>query len=195
MKIKAIEAIIKANKTIVIIKEDGCQWLGNGSALYPLYDFPKMNQQNIFAMFDIPEDKREKYAYRESTGETLSGLLADDYPGEMQVGQVFGLSLLINGAVTRILDTSQGAMFIDQRYLKPFCDDSIELFERKGADGRTYIAVKKGFFLAGLILPLHVIDEKFCKDLFSIYDMCRAALVFQSQKQAEQERPEDGSDE
>lgn len=26
MKIKAIEAIIKANKTIVIIKENGCQW-------------------------------------------------------------------------------------------------------------------------------------------------------------------------
>ena len=77
MKIKAIEAIIKANKTIVIIKEDGCQWLGNGSALYPLYDFPKMNQQNIFAMFDIPEDKREKYAYRESTGETLSSRFSD----------------------------------------------------------------------------------------------------------------------
>ncbi len=40
---------------------------------------------------------------------------------------------------------SDSDILIDLRYLKPFRDDDVELFERKGADGRTYIAVKKDF--------------------------------------------------
>ena len=73
-------------------------------------------------------------------------------------------------------------MLIDIRYLKPFCDDNVELFERKGTDGRTYIAVKKGFFLSGLICPMQVIDEKFCKELFHIFEVCQAPLIFRAER-------------
>lgn len=38
MKLKQIEAILKAEKTIIVSETSACQWLGNGSAFYPVYE-------------------------------------------------------------------------------------------------------------------------------------------------------------
>lgn len=59
MKIKQIEAILKASKTIAVIETPSCQWLSNGFAAYPIYNLPELTEENIFAMFDIPKDKQE----------------------------------------------------------------------------------------------------------------------------------------
>ena len=53
MKLKQIEAILKAEKTIIVSETPSCQWLGNGAAFYPVYNLPKLTQDNIFTMFDI----------------------------------------------------------------------------------------------------------------------------------------------
>lgn len=55
MKLKQIEAILKAEKTIIVSETSACQWLGNGSAFYPVYNLPKLTKDNIFTMFDITE--------------------------------------------------------------------------------------------------------------------------------------------
>lgn len=65
MKLKQIEAILKAEKTIIVSETSACQWLGNGAAFYPVYNLPKLTKDNIFTMFDITEEKRDKFYFEE----------------------------------------------------------------------------------------------------------------------------------
>ena len=65
MKIKQIESILKAEKTIIVVETSACQWLGNGAAFYPVHNLPKLTKENIFTIFDIPEEKRDKFYFEE----------------------------------------------------------------------------------------------------------------------------------
>jgi hypothetical protein len=65
MKLKQIEAILKAEKTIIVSETAACQWIGNGATFYPVYNLPKLTQNNIFTMFDIAEDKRKNFYFEE----------------------------------------------------------------------------------------------------------------------------------
>ena len=47
MKIKQIESILKAEKTIIVAETAACQWLGNSSAFYPIYNLPKLTKEEI----------------------------------------------------------------------------------------------------------------------------------------------------
>ena len=163
MKIKAVESIIKANRAIYISKGDGCQWIGNGAAMYPLYGLPELSQENIFTMFDIPEDKREKYTFMQ----IQNARDLDNYPGEQEVYSL-STSIVASGALLNVYETSRGAVFLDARYLRPFRDDDISVFERIGDNG-VYIAVKKGFFLAGIIAPAAVNAGQVFSDLKRIH--------------------------
>ncbi len=36
--------------------------------------------------------------------------------------------------------------------------------------------------MTGLICSMQVIDEKFCKELFHIFEVCQASLIFRAEK-------------
>lgn len=67
MKIKSIAAICKKNKNIVIFErysDDGdilTQYIGDGSAVYPVIGLPPLDAESLLTIFDVPEKDRDNY--------------------------------------------------------------------------------------------------------------------------------------
>lgn len=67
MKIKSITAICKKNKNIAIFErysDDGdilTQYIGDGSAVYPVIGLPPLDAESLLTIFDVPEKDRDNY--------------------------------------------------------------------------------------------------------------------------------------
>lgn len=191
MKIKRVESILKARKTIITYHtEDKCQWIGDGSAFYPIYNLPPLTEENIFAMFDIAESKRDKFFFAERTLPDNLSFKDTDATEVMLDRAEYAISF--NGRNLEPLKTSQGVAFIDKRYLSPFenTDNSYELYERTTKDGAIYFAVKNGFLLLGVIAPYDLVSERFImklKELLVMSQMVWANKEEQVRIEEEQE--------
>ena len=201
MKIKQIESILKAEKTIIVVETSACQWLGNGAAFYPVHNLPKLTKENIFTIFDIPEEKRDKFYFEER--ELPSWLNFEDTDKSEQMLDRGSIGICAQGRTLEPLKTSLGITFINERYLKPFADadGGYELYERIDALGRVYIAVKSGFLLLGIISMYDLINEKFVNTLQSLLDLSRVALsnkahqaIIENSRQLTLDDEEDGNE-
>lgn len=67
MKIKSIAAICKKNKNIAIFErysDDGdilTQYIGDGSAVYPVIGLPPLDAESLLTIFGVPEKDRDNY--------------------------------------------------------------------------------------------------------------------------------------
>lgn len=182
MKLKQIEAILKAEKTIIVSETPACQWLGNGAAFYPVYNLPKLTQDNIFTMFDIAEDKRDKFYFKER--ELPSFINFEDGDESEEMLDRGTIAFYAQGRTLEPLKTSQGIAFINTRYLKPFADSQAgyELYERTDKLGRLYIVVKSGFVLLGVFSPYDLVNENFIQTLEEILNLSKVTLFNKQEK-------------
>ena len=80
MKIKSIAAICKKNKNIAIFErysDDGdtlTQYIGDGSAVYPVVGLPQLDKESLLTIFDVPE--AADYQEGERHGDTIQGMPA-----------------------------------------------------------------------------------------------------------------------
>lgn len=73
-----------------------------------------------------------------------------------------------NGMQIIPLRTKDGIIFIGEQFLEPLADeiDLLNLYERKTPKGVSYVAVKAGMMLRGIIAPYDVVtDKKFITQL------------------------------
>lgn len=192
MKIKQIESILKSKKTIMVLNTPSCQWLGDGSAFYPVYNLPKLTQENIFTIFDIPEDKRDKFYFNEQDAPTHINFDDVDENEQMLDRSKF-IDIFAYGSVLEALTTSDGISFIDTRYLKPFADieDGCELYERIDKNGETYIAAKSGMIIIGIIKPYgRLINEGFIQALENMLNLSRTALFNKEKRKPPENDPD-----
>lgn len=190
MKLKQIEAILKAEKTIIVSETYACQWLGNGEAFYPVYNLPKLTKDNIFTMFDITEEKRDKFYFEERPFPSFINF--KDFDNNEQLLERGTIAFCAHGRTLEPLKTSQGIAFINSRYLKPFSDidAGFELYERITPKGTPYIAIKSGFMLLGIISLYDIVDEIFINTLNEILELSRITFL-NKQKTATQMKMED----
>ena len=153
MKIGAIEKLCKSARRILIINDEerGIQWLGDGYCLYPLFKLPRLNGENIFAIFDIPEDKQGKIYFEEKEKLPMSLNVEDVSDGETPITPE-SICISYNGKALVPIKCSVGVMMIDKRYLGVF-DGDVAYYERLLPSGRPYVVAKEGMFTAGIILP------------------------------------------
>lgn len=153
MKIGTIEKLCKSAKRISIVNdgERSIQWISDGYCMYPLFKLPKLNAENIFAIFDIPEDKQGKIQFD----------VRDDFPVSLNFGDVDGAEHVItpdaysinaNGITLVPFRCSLGVMLIDKKYLGVF-DGEVTFYERCTSFGWPYLVAKEGMFISGVILP------------------------------------------
>ncbi len=68
---KAVDLCLKAGCVHLYDHVDGngvvTQWLGDGSAIYPLGGIPYLDEDTFCAVFDVPERKREKLLINKAT--------------------------------------------------------------------------------------------------------------------------------
>ena len=171
MKIKKIAVLCSRAGTFRLYnKMDGegviTQWLGTGNALYPLNGLPLLDEESLCAMFDIPEKKREKLVILcEDMSEIID--VADKDPKETLLEEK-EMTIGYNGMQMIPLRTKDGIIFIGEQFLEPLADeiDFLNLYERKTPKGVSYVAVKAGMMLRGIIAPYDVVtDKKFITQL------------------------------
>ena len=155
--------------------ENVYQWLGDGRSAYPLVGLPVMDVENICAMFDITEKKREKLIMRQMDApDTMNW--EDTDPLERQIGDP-KLCVRYDGRDLLPLETTAGITFIQEKYLLPL--DGLEymrLYERRGTDGGLYIVAKIGMILQAVIMPMDLPDKNFMELLNDLTSQCRDAM-------------------
>lgn len=181
MKIKKIGAICNADGCYHLIDQRDAageivyQWLGAGKSAYPLVGLPLMDVENICAMFDITEKKREKLIMRREDAPV--GMSWDDTdPTERQLKDP-KLCVRYDGRDLLPLETSAGITFIQEKYLSPL--DSLEymqLYERRSTGGGLYIVAKIGMILQAVIMPMDLPDPDFMDALDNLTRKCRDAM-------------------
>lgn len=183
MKLSKIGALCKGAKRFIIYSAAGSQWLSDGYVLYPLVDLPHLDEESVYTIFDIPEDKRSKVHYEERTSLPYGISVADTVTDEVAV-QYAPVGISYRGAVYSPVKGRGGILFIDRRYLAPFSDD-ITLFERYYPNSdRSYIAVKRGLLLEGIITPSDVATRELAQTLIHIGELTALAA---GEDEAEQE--------
>lgn len=161
MKLKAVESICKSSKTVIIYRNDRCQWIGNGTAFYPMDEFPEITTEDILSIFDVSEDKREKFFCKYETfpnGINLEGADENEILLDRDLFDVF-----YDGKHLLPLKTPTGIIFIQKKLLKPFGEDTYELYLRELPSGTPYVVVKSGWFLLGAIAPVLLNNDEFIK--------------------------------
>ena len=176
MIISKIKDICKTAKRIVITRTECVQWISDGYGIYPLYNMPELSRQNVFAIFDIPEDKQQGFQFdeRECIGDGV--LLSDEDERELPL-TLLSTEIKAYGVTLAVAKSETGVIFINKRYLAPFADfeNGVQLYERRGCGGKPYIAIKDGMFLYGLILPAPVDMTSFGEELLEIGRLAKAS--------------------
>ncbi len=193
MKIASIQQICKSAKKIELFSAPGAsvQWISDGGAFYPLYNLPEMEEENVFALFDIPEKKQEKihFEHKYQLPEALSFADATATETPLEFGNI---SIYARGRILAPIKTSLGIIYINEKYLKPFSDaeNGVQLYERYTPRGVVHLAVKEGFLLTGIILPYDIITKEFVAELETIYKLSAVAAENKGLHSDENEEPE-----
>lgn len=181
MKIKKIGAICNADGRYYLMNqrdsagEIAYQWLGDGKAAYPLVGLPLMDLDNICAMFDITEKKRDKLIMRTvDAPETMNWDDTDRMERNIDDPE---LCVRYDGRDLLPLETSRGIVFIQEKYLAPLDNpEFMRLYERKGTDGGVYIVAKIGMIIQAIIMPMDLPDMNLVELMEKLTYQCKAAL-------------------
>lgn len=124
MKIKSIAAICKKNKNIAIFErysDDGdilTQYIGDGSAVYPVVGLPQLDKESLLTIFDVPEKDRDNYFVK--TLGVPAGISFEDTDETERHVEREGISIIYSGRTLKPIRTTRGLVFIESRYLSPF---------------------------------------------------------------------------
>lgn len=184
MKIKSIAAICKKNKNIAIFErysDDGdilTQYIGDGSAVYPVVGLPQLDKESLLTIFDVPEKDRDNYFVK--TLGVPAGISFEDTDETERHVEREGISIIYSGRTLKPIRTTRGLVFIESRYLSPVADvlDVLELYERRTAEGTPYIVAKAGFLLQAVIMPYDVIPARTDTAYFHDYIYGKAEIRF-----------------
>ncbi len=64
MKLSKIKKALKRKRLVIVTEEGGNQWLGDGVAFYLVDSGLDLTKDNVKAILDIDEDKRDEYTVR-----------------------------------------------------------------------------------------------------------------------------------
>ena len=120
MKFKAAIALCKKAKQVILLEHKTVQWIGDGNALYAMYDMPKLDEGAICAVCDITDSQAEKIHFMElSNPKKIS--MANIEPEEVLLEQE---ALALKKGTLELLGyrTTTGMEFIDAAYMRPFGD-------------------------------------------------------------------------
>lgn len=112
MKIKSIAAICKKNKNIAIFErysDDGdilTQYIGDGSAVYPVVGLPQLDKESLLTIFDVPEKDRDNY-FVKTLGVPVGISFEDTDETERHVERE-GISIIYSGRTLKPIRTTRG---------------------------------------------------------------------------------------
>ena len=193
MKIKSIAAICKKNKNIAIFErysDDGdilTQYIGDGSAVYPVVGLPQLDKESLLTIFDVPEKDRDNYFVK--TLGVPAGISFEDTDETERHVEREEISIIYSGRTLKPIRTTRGLVFIESRYLSPVADvlfrNRRKVNARRTAEGTPYIVAKAGFLLQAVIMPYDVINQQFVESLQDLTRECEFSLSEKERRERE----------
>lgn len=189
MKLKMIEKICKNAGGVYImdhvvkmdpeeIEEDDSlprQWMGDGASMYALDGLPYLDEEAVYAIFDVDAKKREKLHVRHYASLPEGVDFGDLHAGDSTL-EPLNFKMSIGSDELYLLRDKEGAlMVIKSVYNKPF--DALkecEYFKRVDKSGHPYVAVIHGCILRGVIYP-YMIDKTMVETLGEVYNAAGVA--------------------
>lgn len=161
VKFKKFQSLTKHSGQcqVIQITESDLQFLNNGYAVYPAHNLPELNDEMIFALFDIDEKNRDNFAITRVSNTFLNYDDTDDTE-EPAVNAGFAIKFNNLDYIVRPVFTKQGLFYYDPKWVAPFDGNYDALFVRYSPESHNpshpsrnpYIAVKSGLFVVGFVL-------------------------------------------
>jgi hypothetical protein len=142
MKIKSIAAICKKNKNIAIFErysDDGdilTQYIGDGSAVYPVVGLPQLDKESLLTIFDVPEKDRDNY-FVKTLGVTAG--ISFETQTKRKARRAGRISIIFRKNLEADPHNERAGIH-RKRYLSPVADvqDELELYERRTTVARLH---------------------------------------------------------
>ena len=190
MNIAKIASLCKQRKRISLYDEgEGSrdQWISAGLGYYRLTGMPYVEPASCFTLFDIPEDKQEKFFTEHESlpldvgFEEYCRFDSEIYPADLHIKW--------KGTGYVPFATGAGMQFVQDSCFTPLGDiKEPRFFLRKAAGKSNYIAVKDGLFLCALLKPAEIIDFPLISALNNMACSCEYVLEHNSVDSEEEEQ-------
>lgn len=110
MKIKSIAAICKKNKNIANFE----QYIGDGSAVYPVVRLPQLDKESLLTIFDVPEKDRDNYFVK--TLGVPAGISFEDTDETERHVEREGISIIYSGRTLKPIRTTRAGLSVSTRW-------------------------------------------------------------------------------
>ena len=151
------------------------QWIGYGSALYPMHGIPWISTDQALVMFDVPEKKRDKTIVVDH-GNIRDFFDVSDGAADNEAVAI-NLPMFFSGKMIYPTITSQGIAFYDADAFNPVKDiEDLRLYERYTKKGELYFVAKAGMMVEAVILPLNIKAKELLERMTQITDMLKAQV-------------------
>ena len=154
MKISAIAALCKKRASLYIDPESEgegvIQYIGCGAAAYAIDGMPRLTKDSAATLFDIPEDKKQKFSLTEHDIHKFILTGAEEFPITANwvrivwMGEEYAVYHIDGHA-------SSGVLCINTKYLKPLTTELFDEFYAREQGGHWGIIVKRGFEIRAVI--------------------------------------------
>lgn len=173
MKLKTVLQLLKAKRRIILYESDDGQWIGDGSAAFPLHGLPSMKPENLRSLLDVTE---KQFAQINVSSENAPFSTEDNVIDEMILKHL-GMTINYMGHELIPLISETKIYYIQSGYIKPFGGvDDISYDVRKLENGSECIAIKEGFLLRAVIAPFDAVKDDFISILSKIYNLSMEAM-------------------
>lgn len=155
---KIIKNCVKRKQLTLFTDAKDQQWITDGCAVYPMLGMPLLDETAIRSIYDIPEGVNIKAETGLPSGYNFSDV-------DETENQVFPEKIQLPiGDDLASIRTQEGVTFVSRKYIQPIEDDddygAIGLYERISDGGMVYIAVKSGWRLQAIIIPVRNAVQK-----------------------------------
>lgn len=200
MKLSKYVGLVKKESCCVIHHIEDGTWLGTRAGIYKAEGLPDMSgKEQVRTVLDIDKSKMEKIYLREEYHDKISNVfgldLRDNIENEQNAKKIQVMAVK-DGHYMSCLQCDDGELvFYDEGYLAPLADvmkesEYMQMLVRVKADGTRYIAVKDGFVIVAVILPLAVLSEDYLESLHDFLIMC--SEQYDREKARGQHKEKDG---
>ena len=190
MKVKKIIDICRASGTLLTFDTgaDREEWVGDGSALYPLTGVPRCDAKTLCKMYDIDDKKARDMRLGDVMELPRAYDFRDNAHGAEHEADRGSVELILRGErFVPFFGHVGEVVYINRVYLVPIQDESkreIRYFLRRTEEGTLYLAVKLGMLLTALILP----NPEAGASAQNVMDIMRIAKDWQKQHSVDPEK-------
>ena len=151
MKIQQIINLCKKMGELYVVHTGDVQWVGNGQAMYPLYDLPKLTAEELCNIYSITEEQQSKMILNDRKAKDFPGVDFEEIGAEGKPVEINKMGIIYAGQVMMALKNEEEINFARKLYFTPFKEE-IELWKKECAMGSYYVATA-GMLTVGIIFP------------------------------------------